>query len=95
MGQAAWACRDQCTPSMRATCARCARDLGVCAQLRTPCERSAHDLTWCSALFCLLFRVTVWTLFMSTVHRVKKKYTIFKNFLVYDLKYKLFILKLL
>ena len=32
---------------------------------------------------------------MSTVHGVKKKYKIFKNFLVYDLKYKIFILKLL
>ena len=33
---------------------------------------------------------------MSIVQRVKKKeYKIFKNFLVYDLKYKIFILKLL
>ena len=34
---------------------------------------------------------------MSTVHRVKKKkeHKIFKNFLVYDLKYEIFILKLL
>ena len=33
---------------------------------------------------------------MSTVHRVKKKeYKNFKNFLVYDLKNEIFILKLL
>ena len=32
---------------------------------------------------------------MSTVHRLKKKYKIFKNFLVYDLKYEIFILQLL
>ena len=32
---------------------------------------------------------------MSTVHREKKEYKIFKNFLVYDLIYKIFILKLL
>ena len=32
---------------------------------------------------------------MSTIHMVKKKYKIFKKIFVYDLKYKLFILKLL
>ena len=42
-----------------------------------------------------LFRVTVWTLFRSTGHRVKKKKKFFKNCIVYDLKYEIFILKLL
>ena len=42
-------------------------------------------------------QVTVCTLFMDTVHRVskKKKYKIFKNFLVGDLIYKIFIWQLL
>ena len=40
--------------------------------------------------------VTIWTLFMDTVHSKKKKeYRIFKNFLVGDLIYKIFILHLL
>ena len=42
MGQAAWACRDQCTLSMSVTCARCALDLAMCAQ----CTRS--DLVQCT-----------------------------------------------
>ena len=40
-----------------------------------------------------------WTLFMNTVHRnllkKKKEYKIFKIFLVYDLIYEIFLLKLL
>ena len=48
---------------------------------------------WCSALFCALFRLLFghcsWTLFK------KKEYRIFKNFLVGDLIYKIFILHLL
>ena len=39
MGQVAWACRDQCTPSMRATWALCARDM------RTLCARHAHSVS--------------------------------------------------
>ena len=59
---------------------------------------------WCSALFCALFRSLFehcsWTLFMDNVHRVskkkkKKEYKIFKNFLVGDLIYKIFIWQLL
>ena len=48
-GQAAWACRDECTPSMRATCAGCARDMCatslLCAQQRPRhghCARSVR-----------------------------------------------------
>ena len=57
---------------------------------------SVHPTQFCDSA---LFRVTVWTLFMSTVHRVKKKnfteYKIFEHFLVYDLIYEIFILHLL
>ena len=60
---------------------------------------NAHDLTWCSALFCALFRSLFGSLFMDTVHehcsQGKKKYKIFKNFLVDDLIYEIFILHLL
>ena len=65
-----------------------------------PVEIGCRDLDWalrpdlvqCTVL-CTV-QVTVWTLFMSTVHRVKKKKE-YKNFFVYDLKYEIFILKLL
>ena len=44
--------------------------------------RTVHPTQFCDSA---LFRVTVGTLFMSTVHMVKKKeYKIFKNSLVYD-----------
>ena len=49
--------------------------------------------TW--TLFRSLFVCCSWTLFTSTVHRVKKKYKIFKNFLVHDLIYGIFTLQLL
>ena len=96
--------------TVRVTCARpvgcacsSAHDLGTA---RAACVRPGF---WVCALctqpsfvtvHCLgsLFGYCSWTLFMSTVHRVKKKkkeYKIFKNCLVYDLKYELFILKLL
>ena len=107
LGQAAWACRDQCTPSMRATCADWARDMRatnlLCAQQRPRhghYESSVHA-TWVLGVrtvhptqFCdsALFRVTVWTLFMDTIHRVQKKIL---NFLGGDLIYEIFILHLL
>ena len=87
-GQAAWACRDKCTPSMHETCAGCARDMRatslLCAQQRPRHGHWARSVraTWVLGVrtvhptqFCdsALFRVTVWTLFMDTVHRVKKK----------------------
>ena len=60
------------------------------------------DLTWCSALFCALFRSMFGSLFMDTVHehssqdvKKKKNYKSCKIFLVCDLIYKIFILKLL
>ena len=72
----------------------------VCARLRTPCAHNAHDLTWCSALFCALFRSPFGSLFMDTVHEhcsqgKKKEYKILKNFLGGDLIYEIFILHLL
>ena len=53
---------------------------------------------WCRDLDTV--PVTVWILFMVTIHEhyshVKKyEYNIFKNFLLYDLIYKIFILHLL
>ena len=111
LGQAAWACRDQRTPSKRATCAGCASDMRstslLCSQKRPLLGHWARSVrsTWVLGVrtvhttqFCdsALFRVTVWTLFMDIVHeycsKVKKKYQIFKNFLVYDLLYEIFIL---
>ena len=74
---------------MSIACAVCLRPgLWVCAQCTQPSFDSVH---------CLhsLFGHCSWTLFTSTVHRVKKKNKNFKNFLVYDLIYKIFILKLL
>ena len=44
-GQAAWACRDKCMPSMRATCVGCARDLRwLCARQACCARSSAHDM---------------------------------------------------
>ena len=61
---------------------------------------SAHDMGTASARDLVsglgsLFGYCSWILFMSTIHREKKEYKIFKNLLVYDLKYNIFILKLL
>ena len=95
LGQDAWACRYQRTPSKRATYAGCARDMRTtvrpCVQ---QCPRPGHyarsvRATWFLGVrtvhttqFCdnALFKVTVWTLFMSTVHRVKK----IQNFLTFS-----------
>ena len=54
-----------------------------------------RDLERCRDLDTV--QVTVWALFMNTVHRVKKKkkYKNFKNFLVGDFIYEIFILHLL
>ena len=87
---------------VRATCARpvgCVRssahDLGtarvVCTRLGfwmcALCTQPSFDSVHClQSLFG--------SLFMKTVHRVKKKYKNFKNFLVYVLIYEIFILKL-
>ena len=58
LGQAAWACHDQCTPSMRATCAGCASDL---RWLRVTCVgcgryklavRAAAPTTWALQAQC-------------------------------------------
>ena len=99
------------TTSKRATCAGCARDMRHRSVVRsaTPTTwalRARPGFLVCAlctqpsfvTVHCLgsLFGYCSWTLFMSTVHRVKKKeYKNFKNFLVYDLKNEIFILKLL
>ena len=51
MRQAAWACRDQCTPSMRATCARCAHDLHSPARGQSA-VRAATPTTWALRAQC-------------------------------------------
>ena len=51
MRQDAWACRDQCTPSMRATCARCAHDLSSLARGQSA-VRAATPTTWALCLQC-------------------------------------------
>ena len=57
-----------------------------------------HTTQFCNSA---LFRVTVWTLFMDTIHEQcskglkKKEYKNFKNFLVCDLIYEIFVLRLL
>ena len=83
-------------PTTWALCAQCARDLGFgCAHsapnpVLVQCTICSHCLGNCS-----------WTLFMNTFHmdkrkkRKKKEYKIFKNFLVYDFIYEIFILHLL
>ena len=71
----------------RAVCAR--PGFCVCAQCTQPSFVTVHCLG-------LLFGHYSWTLFKSTVHRVKKKkYKNFKNFLGGDLIYEIFILHLL
>ena len=95
---------------MRPRSERYARDLRTLSTRPACCARSsAHDMgtaraTWVLGVrtvhptrFCdsALFKVTVWTLFTNTVHRVKKKYKNFKNFLGGDLIYEIFILHLL
>ena len=88
---------------VRVTCARpvgcalsSAHDLGTARATWFLGVRTVHTTQFCDSA---LFRVTVWILFMDTVHEHcshdKKKYKIFKKLLVYDLKYKIFILKLL
>ena len=79
-----WALRAQCMRDLGSGCAHCTPN-----PVLTQCTVCSHCLGNCS-----------WTLFMNTVHRdlqkkKKKKYKIFKNFLVYDLIYVIFILKLL
>ena len=66
----------------RAVCAR--PGFWVCALCTQPSFVTVHCLG-----------VTIWTLFKNTVHRVKKKYKIFKNFIGGDLIYEIFILRLL
>ena len=96
-GVTAWAGRDKCTPSMRATCASCARDMHatslLCTQQRPQHGHCAHSVraTWVLGVRTVhptqfrnsaLFRVTVWTLFMNTVHEhysQSKKKTSKKN----------------
>ena len=72
-------------------CARCVRATWVvgCAHcapnpVLIQCIVYSNCLDHCS-----------WTLFMKTVHRVKKEYKNFKNFLACDLIYEIFILCLL
>ena len=83
-----WALCARPAHTERATCAGCARDMRttgrLCAQQRPRpghCARSVratwflgvrtvHTIQFCDSA---LFRVTVCTLFMSIVHRVKKK----------------------
>ena len=80
----------------RATYARpacCARssthDMGTACATWVLGVHIVHPTQFCDST---LFKVTVWTLFMDTVHRVKKK---FKIFLGGDLIYEIFILHLL
>ena len=51
MRQDAWACRDQCTPSMHATCARCAHDLRSLAHGQSA-VRAATPTTWALRVQC-------------------------------------------
>ena len=75
-------CQHSKSPGVRAhslgsRCAHCAPN-----PVLTQCTVYSHCLEHCS-----------WTLFMSNVHKVKKKeYKNFKNFLVYDLINGIFIL---
>ena len=74
-----WALRAQCPCDLGSGCAHCAPNLVL-----IQCIVYSHCLDHCS-----------WTLFMKTVHMVKKKYKNFKNFLVCDLICGIFILQLL
>ena len=70
-------------------CAVCARPgFWVCALCTQPSFVTVHYLE-------SLFEYYSWTLFKSTVHRVKKNYKNFKIFLGGDLIYEIFILHLL
>ena len=90
---------------MRAATLRCARGLGaVCAQLGPRCAHCTLDLvlTQCTVYSHCLEHFS-WTLFKGGgggggggvgwfKKRKKKEYKNFKNFLVYDLIYGIFIL---
>ena len=58
MRQAAWACRDQCTPSMQATYALCARDLRSPARGQSA-VRAAVPTTWALRAQCARDLVSV------------------------------------
>ena len=67
--------------------------LDVARDIKVRSRHGAGYLVQCTVL-CTV-QVTVWvtvsTLFMGTVHSKKKKYRIFKNFLLGDVIYKIFI----
>ena len=82
-------CARSSTHDMGTTRAVCMRPgFWVCALYTQPSFVTVHYLG-------SLFGHCSWTLFKNTVHRVKKKYKNFKNFLGGDLIYEIFILNLL